>query len=345
METKTIIVNDISGPLAQAALNEAAQLIRAGQLVAFPTETVYGLGANALDAKACAAIFAAKGRPADNPLITHIADLSMLQILAEPTPLALKLMRAFWPGPLTLVLPKKNAVPDIVSAGLPTLAVRWPSLALAQALIKAAKRPIAAPSANLSGRVSPTAAAHVYADFKGKIPLILDGGPVRIGLESTVVDACGPTPLILRPGQVGEAELSAACGLPVGYAGAQEEQRPASPGLKYRHYAPQGELRLAEDLPGLLSLRVLLKEKYGQEPLLIVCAETAAQLPEEASVLVIAQRGDLSAYAHNLFAALRQADEAFFPALVAETVTEDGLGAAIMNRLRKAAGQQDFKNP
>jgi L-threonylcarbamoyladenylate synthase len=340
METKIITINDMASPAAQAALNEAAGLIRAGQLVAFPTETVYGLGANALDARACAAIFAAKGRPADNPLIAHIANMDMLYDLAAPTPLALQLARAFWPGPLTLVLPKKPAVPDIVSAGLPTLAVRWPSGGLAQALIKAAKRPIAAPSANISGRASPTTAVHVYEDFKGRIPLILDGGPAQIGLESTVVDACGQTPLILRPGLVGEAELLAACGLPAGYAGAGAAERPASPGLKYRHYAPFGELHLADDLAGLLHLRTRLKEKHGAEPLLIVCAETAAQLPGDAVTLVIAKRGDLAAYARNLFSALRQADEAHFPALVAETVPECGLGVAIMNRLRKAASQK-----
>jgi L-threonylcarbamoyladenylate synthase len=341
METKRITITDITDPLAQAALREAAELIRAGQLVAFPTETVYGLGANALDAQACAAIFRAKGRPADNPLITHIASIDMLWALAYPTPLALKLARAFWPGPLTLVLPKKPHVPDIVSAGLPTLALRWPEHALAQALIKKAGRPIAAPSANLSGRASPTTSAHVYADLKGKTPLILDGGPVRIGLESTVVDACGEAPLILRPGQVGEAELQAACGLPVSYAGAGAATRPASPGLKYRHYAPRGELHLADTLQEILQSRVRLKEKYGQEPLLIVFAETAAQLPAAAAVLVIAPKGDLPAYAKNLFAALRQADDTHFPALVAETVPQSGLGIAIMNRLRKAAGLPD----
>ena len=337
METKIIGIKDIGGPFAKSALKEAAQLICAGQLVAFPTETVYGLGANALDAAACAAIFAAKGRPADNPLITHIADITMLTVLADPTPLALELIRAFWPGPLTLVLPKKPAVPHIVSAGLPTLAIRWPSCALAQALINTAQRPIAAPSANLSGKASPTTAAHVYADFAGKIPLILDGGPVEIGLESTVVDACGSTPLILRPGQVLAEELSAVSGQPVSYAGTAAVDRPASPGLKYRHYAPQGELQLAGDLAAILRARAGLKKKYGQEPLLIVCAQTAAHLPGDAKTLVIAQRNDLPVYARHLFAALRQADEEHYPALVAETVPEHGLGIAIMNRLRKAA--------
>ncbi|MCL1905458.1 MAG: L-threonylcarbamoyladenylate synthase [Clostridiales bacterium] len=289
----------------------------------------------------CPPFFAAKGRPADNPLIVHIAGMEMLHGLAELNPLALKLIDAFWPGPLTLVLPKKPAVPGLVSAGLPTLALRWPSFPLAAALIKAAKRPIAAPSANLSGRASPTTARHVYEDLADRVPLILDGGPVEIGLESTVVDACGEAPVILRPGLVGEAELSAVACLPVSYAGAVEAKRPASPGMKYRHYAPKGELVLAEDLPGMLLSRVRLKEKYGAEPLLIVWAESVKELPQDAATLVIGEYGDLNAYACNLFAALRRADEELFPALVAQAVPEHGLGVAIMNRLRKAAGTKD----
>ena len=341
METKLVTIHDISAPTAQTILQEAAELIRAGRLVAFPTETVYGLGANALDTAACAAIFAAKGRPADNPLIVHIADMGMLYTLTEPTPLALKLIETFWPGPLTLVLPQKPIVPPIVSAGLPTLALRWPSMPLASALIQAAKRPIAAPSANLSGRASPTTAQHVYRDLAGKVPLILDGGPVEIGLESTVVDACGEAPVILRPGRIGEAELAAASCLPVSYAGTREAERPAAPGMKYRHYAPQGELVLAEGLPEILRSRASLKKKYGQEPLLIVWADTAEKLPPEATALAIGERDDLPAYARNLFAALRRSDEEHFPALVAEAVPEEALGVAIMNRLRKAAGQKE----
>lgn len=343
METKLITIKDIDDVAAQEAIREAAALIVQGHLVAFPTETVYGLGANALDAAACADIFAAKGRPADNPLIVHIADLPMLYALAQPNQLALRLARALMPGPLTLVLPKQPIVPGIVSAGLNTVAIRWPSHPLAQALIAESCRPIAAPSANLSGRPSPTTAAHVYADLAGRLPLILDGGPVEIGLESTVVDVCGEFPVILRPGRIGAEELAQAAGLPVAQAGRQalaaQMNRPSSPGMKYRHYAPRAEMHLAKDLPQILSLREQLWQKYGHEPLLIVSAETAAALPSEASILVIAGRGDLSAYAQNLFAALRQADAEHYPALVVETVPEEGLGIAIMNRLRKAAGK------
>ena len=339
MKTKLIRIDDINSPEARHAIDEAAALIRAGRLVAFPTETVYGLGANALDAAACLAIFAAKGRPADNPLIVHIADLSMLHTLAAPGDVALKLARAFMPGPLTLVLPKKPLVPDAVSAGLNTVAIRWPAHNVARALIQAAGCPVAAPSANISGRVSPTTAAHVYADMAGKVPLILDGGPAEIGLESTVVDACGDTPVILRPGRVSAEEMARIVGLPIRQAGGEAVERPASPGLKYRHYAPRGELLLAGDLKQILELRQRLAQKYGREPLIIACAETAALLPHGAQSLAIARQGDLPAYARNIFAALRQADAENFPAMVVETAPEVGLGAAIMNRLYKAAGE------
>ncbi|MCL1976290.1 MAG: L-threonylcarbamoyladenylate synthase [Firmicutes bacterium] len=340
METKLITINNINTPAAQAALYEAAELICDGKLVAFPTETVYGLGANALDSPACAAIFAAKGRPADNPLIVHIADMDMLNELVVPSPLAIKLINAFWPGPLTLVLPKKPTIPDIVSAGLPTLAVRWPSLPLATALIKAAHCPIAAPSANLSGRSSPTTAWHVYTDFAGKIPLILNGGPTEIGLESTVVDACGKIPQILRPGRVEEKELAKASDQPISYTNLSSAKRPTAPGMKYRHYAPKGEMLVAHGLSEIMHLRLQLKEKYHQEPLLMVWAETAAQLPGEAEVLIMGKEGDLTSYARNLFAALRKGDEQHFSSLIAEAVPEYGFGIAIMNRLNKAVSQK-----
>ena len=341
MITKIITLHDLNSPSATKALQEAACLLNKGQLVAFPTETVYGLGANAKNAVACQGIFAAKGRPADNPLIVHIADMSMLYELTEPTPLALQLIRAFWPGPLTLVLSRRPTLPPIVSAGLPTVAIRWPAHKLAQALITAAACPIAAPSANLSGRVSPTLASHVYEDLKGKIPLILDNGPVEIGLESTVVDVCHKIPLILRPGHIDEADIQAACGLKALYPEKESITRPPSPGMKYRHYAPQGELHLANSLSEINRLRGHLKEKFGVEPLLITTSQMAVLLPSDAIVLVIANNYDLPSYAHNLFAALRQADEARFPALVVESVPEHGLGAAIMNRLRKAAANTE----
>lgn len=339
MHTKLVKIDpqQLSATAAQDALAEAGQLIRAGQLVAFPTETVYGLGADALSDTACAAIFAAKGRPADNPLIVHISDLAMLEALAEPTPLALRLAGAFWPGPLTLVMPKRPQVPDIVSAGLPTVGIRWPAHPVAQALIQTAG-PIAAPSANLSGRPSPTLAEHVLEDLEGKLPLILDGGAVQIGLESTVVDVCGSRPVLLRPGQLTAEQLAQAAGQAVEYPGRQAQQRPAAPGMKYTHYAPRGEVVLAADWAQALRQRAALQQKYGREPFLILTAAPNRQAPAQARVFWIAEQGDLVTYARNLFTALRLADAGDYAAVVVETVPEQGLGVAIMNRLRKAAG-------
>ena len=200
METKLLNADD-------AALNEAAELLRQGQLVAFPTETVYGLGANALDPRAVLSIFAAKGRPADNPLIVHVWNRAQLADICRVTPLAEKLMDAFWPGPLTLLLERTKAVPDCVTAGLPTVAVRMPSHPVAAEMLRRCGLPIAAPSANLSGKPSPTTAQHVYNDMRGRVPLILDGGACDVGLESTVLDISHERPCILRPGGVTQAML------------------------------------------------------------------------------------------------------------------------------------------
>lgn len=329
----TAQLNSIAG---QAAIARAADLIRAGQLVGFPTETVYGLGADALQAEAVARIFAAKDRPADNPLIAHVASLEMAQRLADFTPLAARLAEQYWPGPLTLVLPRRAIAPDIVSAGLPTVALRFPSHAVARALIEAAATPIAAPSANLSGRPSPTIAAHVYEDLAGKIPLILDGGPVEIGLESTVVDARGRHPVLLRPGRISAeelAEFTGDCLFPV--AGSAE--RPAAPGMKYRHYAPAGLVYLAADSREAL----LIAARLPAAPLFLVSEETAAALAASGvaaeRLRPLFRRRDLASYARRIFAALRAADADHEPYIVAEKVAEQGLGRAIMNRLHKAA--------
>jgi L-threonylcarbamoyladenylate synthase len=319
-----------------AAIKEAAALIRAGELVGFPTETVYGLGADALQAQAVAQIFAVKGRPVDNPLIAHVCSLEMATALAEFTPLAERLAERYWPGPLTLVLPRRPIVPDIASAGLPTVALRWPSHPVAVALIEAAATPIAAPSANLSGRPSPTMAAHVLEDLAGKIPLILDGGPVEIGLESTVLDAQREYPVLLRPGLISAEELAEFCGdclFPV--AGSTE--RPAAPGMKYRHYAPRGLLYLAADSREAL----LITARLSTTPLYLVSEETAAELAQAGIVKErlrpLFSRQDIAAYGRQIFAALREADQNQELYIVAEKVAERGLGRAIMNRLNKAA--------
>ncbi|MBQ3111687.1 MAG: threonylcarbamoyl-AMP synthase [Firmicutes bacterium] len=326
METKVL-------PITTESLAEARAIIRDGGLVAFPTETVYGLGADARNAAAVAGIFAAKGRPADNPLIVHICDKAQVEEYAYLTPLAEKLIEAYWPGPITLVLKKRDCIPDIVSAGLDSVGLRLPGSAAAREFLAAVGCPIAAPSANTSGRPSPTAAAHVAEDMAGKVPLILDGGAVEIGLESTVVDARGEYPLVLRPGGITAEMLRELCGglltkpqLPT--------QKPLAPGMKYTHYAPQGEVLLfATAAEGA----ALLSAHAEAQPLLIASAEMAAELGY-ADSFIPGKRGDLDAYARSIFAALRLADSQSRSVILVETVPEEGLGAAIMNRLKKSAG-------
>lgn len=317
----------------EASIRRAAALLRAGELVAFPTETVYGLGADALNGEAAARIFAAKGRPADNPLIAHIAGESGLAglIAGEPCTCARKLMRAFWPGPMTLIFPKSPRVPREVTAGLDTVAVRMPSHPVARALIRAAQTPIAAPSANRSGRPSPTTAAHVLEDMEGRIPLILDGGPCEVGLESTVVDVTGARPRILRPGGVTLEMLEGVVGdvdvdegvLHQLQAGSQAR----SPGMKYKHYAPKGEVT------------IVTGPRAAQE-----IARLYDAAGERAAILAFSQAdyGARRVYRlknapGELFAALRQLDEDGMETIYAEDVPTAGVGLAVMNRLMRAA--------
>ena len=250
METKRVVIRDVRNP-EDGELLEAAEVLRNGGLVAFPTETVYGLGGNALDEKAAGKIYAAKGRPSDNPLIAHISCMEELEpLVSEVSTAGKRLAERFWPGPLTLVFPKSEKVPYGTTGGLETLAVRMPSDPVANRLIRLAGIPVAAPSANTSGRPSPTTAEHVWQDLAGKIEMIVDGGPVGIGLESTIVDVSGDEPVILRPGAItqemigellGKVELDPAITGPL-----KENVRPKAPGMKYRHYAPKGELVLVE---------------------------------------------------------------------------------------------------
>ena len=317
----------------EASIRRAAALLCAGELVAFPTETVYGLGADALNGEAAARIFAAKGRPADNPLIAHIAGESGLAglIALEPCACARKLMRAFWPGPMTLIFPKSPRVPREVTAGLDTVAVRMPSHPVARALIRAAQTPIAAPSANRSGRPSPTTAAHVLEDMEGRIPLILDGGPCEVGLESTVVDVTGARPRILRPGGVtlemregvvGDVDVDEGV-LHQLQAGSQAR----SPGMKYKHYAPKGEVT------------IVTGPRVAQE-----IARLYDAADGRAAILAFSQADDgarrvyrLKNAPGELFAALRQLDEDGMETIYAEDVPTAGVGLAVMNRLMRAA--------
>lgn len=316
-----------------ASIRRAAALLRAGELVAFPTETVYGLGADALNGEAAARIFAAKGRPADNPLIAHIAGESGLAglIAGEPCACARALMRAFWPGPMTLIFPKSPRVPREVTAGLDTVAVRMPSHPVARALIRAAQTPIAAPSANRSGRPSPTTAAHVLEDMEGRIPLILDGGPCEVGLESTVVDVTGARPRILRPGGVTLEMLEGVVGdvdvdegvLHQLQAGSQAR----SPGMKYKHYAPKGEVTIVTGPRAAQEIARLYDAADGRAAIL---AFSQADYGARRVYRLKNAPGEL-------FAALRQLDEDGMETIYAEDVPTAGVGLAVMNRLMRAA--------
>ncbi|HET7577919.1 MAG TPA: L-threonylcarbamoyladenylate synthase [Bacillales bacterium] len=318
---------------------EAAQKLRENQVVAFPTETVYGLGANALSDEAVGKIFAAKGRPADNPLIVHIADFPQLKSLVSDIPEpAQKLMDAYWPGPLTLILPKGQAVADKVTAGLSTVAVRMPDHPVALALIQQAGLPIAAPSANRSGRPSPTTAEHVRSDLAGRIAGIVDGGETGIGVESTVVDCSGETVSILRPGGITRADIEAAVGeiaeVPVL---SDSKEAPKSPGMKYRHYAPKAKLSLVDGSSAFLQSLVDNNREKGVKVGVLTTEEHENDYQADV-VLSCGRRSDLRTVARGLYAVLRAFDEKEVEVIFAETFPEDGVGEAVMNRLKKSAG-------
>ncbi|MBQ9562779.1 MAG: threonylcarbamoyl-AMP synthase [Lachnospiraceae bacterium] len=333
----------------EADLAEAGRIICEGGLVAFPTETVYGLGADALQEEAARKIYAAKGRPSDNPLIVHITKMEDLEALAEEVPeCARKLAEAFWPGPLTMVFPKKPAVPYGTTGGLDTVAVRMPSHPLARDLIRVSGRFLAAPSANASGRPSPTRASHVKDDLDGRIDMILDGGEVNIGLESTVVDVTGEVPTILRPGYVTQEMMQRVVGrVEIDRAILEENVDrhfvPKAPGMKYRHYAPKGSLTVVEGEEEAVIREIcrLAEEgvKAGKRVGIIATEETAGRYPA-GMVRVIGSRADEESVAHGLFAILREFDDLEAQLIYSEGFGEQGLGRAIMNRLLKAAGHQ-----
>lgn len=303
-------------------IERAARCLREGGLVAFPTETVYGLGANALDGRAVARIFEAKGRPRFNPLIVHVTSLAEAETLAFFDERARKLAKAFWPGPLTLVLPREagSGLSDLVSAGLPTVAIRVPSHPIARDLITAAGIPVAAPSANLSGRVSPTQAAHVAADLGGKVDIILDGGPCTAGLESTIVALTADAPLLLRTGALDRAALENALNQPL--AEKPQSAIPQAPGMLASHYAPRARLRLNAETgaPGEVFLGFGAREGTGR-----------------GTTLNLSERGDLLEAAANLFSFLRELDTAGVETISVAPIPAHGLGEAINDRLRRAA--------
>ena len=348
-------------------ISEAAEILKQGGLVAFPTETVYGLGGNGLDKEAAKKIYAAKGRPSDNPLILHVSSIEEVYPLVKALPeKAKKLMEAFWPGPLTLVLPKSDLVPKESTGGLETVALRSPENALTLSLIRACGFPIAGPSANLSGRPSPTEASHVFEDLGGRIEGILEDGAVGIGVESTIVDLSENCPTLLRPGAITIEDLEEVLGEKVAIdptllgKSMAEGFTPKAPGMKYRHYAPKAEMILfkkkEEEENGLRSGQEDIAKSilsYGEKEfsvsperkIWILCGEDTASLYEgdgRFTVKILGRREEPLSMTHNLFRLLRQADEEGVELILGECYSEEGVGFALMNRLKKAAGQRIF---
>ena len=324
-------------------IDEAAGILLKGGLVAFPTETVYGLGANALDAEAVAKIYQAKGRPSDNPLIVHIARASNIgELTPFLTPKIIRLVDNFWPGPLTIVLPKKPNVPDITTGGLDTVAIRMPDDPVALELIKKAGCPIAAPSANISGRPSPTKGEHVVADLNGKVDAILIGNDCRVGIESTVLDMTGDVPTILRPGIITAENIEAALGEKVMMDpalnqrhdkadGSEEDLVPRAPGMKYTHYAPKADMTIIEGHKDKVKAEIErlkgLNEKLGLK----------------VGVILFEEKAFIEA-AHEFFAKLREMDDEGVDLILAGALSEkDGVGFAVMNRMLKSAGYKIAK--
>lgn len=355
------------GPEDEAKLQEAAGILRAGGLVAFPTETVYGLGGNGLLKEASRSIYAAKGRPSDNPLILHISDMKELEPITREIPhRARTLAEHFWPGPLTMILNKAEIVPLETTGGLSTVAVRMPEHEVARRLIALAGVPVAAPSANTSGRPSPTTAAHVREDLEGKIEAILDGGPSGIGLESTIVDLSGEEPVLLRPGAITAEMLEKALGERVLLDPALEKPldpsvHPKAPGMKYRHYAPKAPMVIIQGKAGTFAGEELLRVEEavdrevdrsledGKRTALICSDESLSyyqkryEAPLAKGQLILRTMGTRNreeSIAHNLFSVLREMDEVQAEYIVAEGVNTEAIGYAVMNRMKKAAAQQ-----
>ena len=345
METKVFVARD--NYIKDEELKEASAVIRSGGLVAFPTETVYGLGGDATNPEASRKIYAAKGGPSDNPLIVHIADFSQLRnIVAEVPQEAEKLAEAFWPGPLTMILRKNDVIPYETTGGLDTVAIRMPSHPVARAFLQDSGCMIAAPSANTSGRPSPTTAQHVWEDLHGKIEILLDGGPVGIGIESTIVDLSEERPMILRPGFITQEMLSAVLGdvgMDPGLASENSKQPPKAPGMRYRHYAPKADLTLVEGtMEEVISkINALTREAQAMgKSVGVLATEENKDRYVADHVIVIGQRQDEAEIARHLFDVLRQFDDLQVDLIYSESFAAAGVGQAIMNRLLKAAGHK-----
>ncbi len=343
VKTKIIKIDAVKPE--EAYLREAAAILQQGGLVAFPTETVYGLGAAVTHPQAVQRVYSVKGRPADNPLIVHLDSYERLPLVAAAIPpAARRLAGKFWPGPLTMVLPKKATIPEEVSAGLPTVAVRVPAHPVALRLLALAGVPVAAPSANLSGRPSPTLGSHVAEDLDGLVEMILDAGPTGVGLESTVLDLTGKTPRILRPGGVTREmleEVFGAGGVDEADPAAMESGRPLAPGMKYRHYAPKAPLYLVVGEPAKVNRYILdrlAEDEKARRKSAVLAYEEDRGYYREALFFSLGERKKPEEAAERLFSLLRACDKAGAEAIYAVAPSYTGLGRAVFNRLWKAAG-------
>jgi L-threonylcarbamoyladenylate synthase len=348
MYTKVIKIDQQN--IDETAMEEAAKWIRNNELVAFPTETVYGLGANGLEPLASAKIYAAKGRPSDNPLILHISNMSELERLVEEIPeTARKAAAAFWPGPMTMILKKSAIVPTQTTGGLSTVAIRMPDHPIALALIEKSGCPIAAPSANTSGRPSPTRAEHVFEDMNGKIPCILDGGMVGIGIESTIIDFSEEKPMILRPGFITPEMFEEVLGMPVGIDPAvmqdprTKKVAPKAPGMKYKHYAPKAEMILVsgedENVVDYVNRQIVKEHQESRRVGVIATDETAPAYKGDV-VMSIGTKTSDSTIAYHLYDVLRKFDHEEVDIIYSQVFETGENGFAIMNRLTKAAGYE-----
>ncbi len=332
---------------ALEVLKKAGSIIKDGGLVAFPTETVYGLGGDALNPQSSMKIYAAKGRPSDNPLIVHVADMESIKKIVKEIPDAgYKLAEKYWPGPLTMIMNKSDAVPYETTGGLDTVAIRMPSNKIAAELIRCSGGYIAAPSANISGRPSPTEAKYCVEDLSGRVEMIIDGGAVGIGLESTIIDLTSDVPMILRPGYITKENLTELLGdvsVDKTILDANSKAAPKAPGMKYRHYAPKGDLTIVEGnsqkVAEYINGELKKAKEQGLKTGVIATSETAA-LYNADIVKIAGSRDDEEEIAHNLFSILRQFDDEEVNLMFSESFDDTGIGQAIMNRLLKAAGHK-----
>ncbi|WP_026517496.1 L-threonylcarbamoyladenylate synthase [Butyrivibrio sp. MC2021] len=348
METKLVVIDEKNiDEEAAAALKEAGSIIRDGGLVAFPTETVYGLGGDALNPSSSKKIYAAKGRPSDNPLIVHISKFEDLEKIVKEVPeAARKLSEAFWPGPLTMIMEKNDRVPYETTGGLDTVAIRMPNNKIALGLIEESGGYIAAPSANTSGRPSPTVARYCVEDLSGKIEMIIDGGQVGIGLESTIVDLTAEVPMILRPGYITAEMLKEVLGdisIDRTIIDSSSTEKPKAPGMKYRHYAPKGDLMIVEGVQD--EVVAFINEKSREAAAAgkrvgVICTDETMPMYNADVVKSVGNREDESTVAHELFKVLREFDDENIDVMYSESFDDSGIGQAIMNRLLKAAGHQ-----